>query len=145
MRSRQSFVGVAIAPAAALALGVWAEFADLGPPLLLAVAGPAILISTLSAAYLASGLARPFVVLLLGVAIGVLTFGLTEGSYLAIHLSRGGTLNFEGADSQGAMAAALLGIHAGVGAVVGLAIGCGLALVLYAARALGGPASPRSA
>jgi hypothetical protein len=119
--------GLHVVPAAALLLGVWAEFADLGAPLLLAVAVPAIVVSTASAAYVSGAAERPAFVVLIGTLAGALTFAMTEGSYLALHLSRGGRLNFEGADSQQAMAAALLGIHVGVGALVGACVGVAMA------------------
>ena len=134
---RQGIAGVIVAPVVALALGVWAEFADLNPPALFAVALPAIIVSTLSAAYALRSTARPVVLLLLGVALGMATFAITEGSYLAIHFSRGGTLNFESVDSQPAMALALLGIHVAVGALVGAGIGAGLAALSIVSRLLG--------
>ncbi len=131
------FAAALVAPAAALLLGVWAEFAELGPPLLLAVAVPAIAASAACVAYITGRWTRPAFIVSLGALIGTLTFGLTEGSYLALHFSRGGEVDFEGLDSQRAMAAALLGIHLGVGALVGLGVGVGLALLLFAGRVLG--------
>lgn len=135
------------APLAGLAIGVWAEFANLSPLMLFAVAGPAILLATISAAYLARTLARPIALILSGAALGVLTFGLAEGSYVAIHLSRGGFLNFERFDTQGEMAAALIGIHLAVGAMVGAALGAGAATFVLVAKALTkrSSVSPRSA
>ncbi len=131
------FAAALVAPAAALLLGVWAEFAELGPPLLLAVAVPAIAAWAACVAYITGRWTRPAFIVSLGALIGTLTFGLTEGSYLALHFSRGGEVDFEGLDSQRAMAAALLGIHLGVGALVGLGVGVGLALLLFAGRVLG--------
>jgi len=126
-----------VAPIAALALGVWAEFADLNPPALFAVALPAIIVSTVSAAYALRSTARPVLLLLLGVALGTVVFAITEGTYLAVHYSRGGTLDFESVDSQPAMALALLGIHVAVGALVGAGVGAGLAVLAIAGRLLG--------
>ena len=123
-----------LAPIAALALGVWAEFADLSPPVLFAVALPAIIVSTVSAARALRPTARPAVLLLLGVALGTVMFAITEGTYLAIHFSRGGTLNFESVDSQPAMALALLGIHVAVGALVGAGVGVALAVLSIVSR-----------
>jgi hypothetical protein len=80
---------------------------------------------------------RPAFVVLIGTLTGALTFAMTEGSYLALHLSRGGRLNFEGADSQQAMAAALLGIHIAVGAMVGVAVGVAMAALVVVGRVLG--------
>ena len=136
MTARWLLAGVLVAPIAALALGVWAEFADLGPLLLLIIAVPAIVVATVSAASLLPAAQRPPALVLLAVLLGTLTFGLTEGSYIAIHLSRGGYLNFEGLGSQRAMAAALIGIHLGVGAVVGAGIGLGLTALSLAGRRL---------
>ena len=137
MPTRQALAGILFAPSVALALGVWAEFGDLNPPVLFAVALPAITVSTLSLAYLARQFPWPLALVLAGVVVGTITFGLTEGTYLAIHLSRGGTLNFEAYDSQPAMALALLGIHVAVGSMVGLGVGAGLALLWFASRLFG--------
>ena len=126
--------GVIVAPVVALALGVWAEFADLSPPVLFAVALPAIIVSTVSAARALRPTARPAALLLLGVALGTAMFAITEGTYLAIHFSRGGTLNFESVDSQPGMALALLGIHVAVGAMVGAGVGAGLAVLSIVSR-----------
>ncbi len=123
-------LGVLAAPIVALGIGVWAEFADLSPPLLLAVALPAMALTLLSVA-LAFEM-RPLPLLLTGVAIGLLTFALAEGLYLSIHYARGGTLDFESLDSQPAMAAALFGIHVAVGTLAGLALGCAGAVVAFA-------------
>ena len=113
--------GVFVAPAVALGIGVWAEFADLTPLLLLAVALPAMTISLASMAVLFD--LRPFALVFVGVAIGLMTFAIAEGLYLTIHYARGGTLDFESLDSQPAMAAALFGIHVAVGLILGLALG----------------------
>lgn len=131
---RQAFAAIVVAPLAGLGLGVWAEFADLNAPLLFAVALPAIIVSALSAASLVRGLPGPLALLLAGVAVGTLTFALTEGTYLAIHFSRGGTVNFEGLGSQRAMALALLGIHVMAGAAIGAGVGAGLAALSMAGR-----------
>ena len=136
MRTKLLVAGVLLAPGAGLALGVWAEFADLAPAVLLAVALPAIVVATLNAGRLLGGVRHPTVVAFAGLVFGVVTFGGTEGVYLAIHRLRGGSLNFESFDSQGEMAAALLAIHLGVGAVAGLGVGLGLALLLPLARRL---------
>ncbi len=131
----QASLGLLTAPLVALAIAVWAEFADLAPPLLLAFAVPAIVVSTLIAGYLFG--ARPIALVLLGGLIGLLTFTIAEGGYLAIHYARGGTLHADCCDSQGATAAVLFGIHVGVGIVVGLGVGAGLALLLIVSRVLG--------
>jgi hypothetical protein len=128
---------VFIAPLAAVAIGVWAEFAHLTPPLLFAVALPAIIVSTVSAAYLARRVPWPLALVLAGAVLGTITFGLAEGTHVAIHLSRGGTLNFESFDSQPAMAMALLGIHVAVGAMIGAGVGAVLAALSIAGRLLG--------
>lgn len=135
-------LGILTAPIVALAIGVWAEFADLSPPLLLAVAMPAMAVTLLSLV-LAFDL-RPVVVIAAGVVIGFTTFAISEGLYLAIHYARGGTLDFEALDSQAAMAAALFTIHIGVGIVAGLALGVAGALVVYAVGARRGLAIPRA-
>ena len=126
-------LGILTAPIVALAIGVWAEFADLTPPLLLAVAMPAMAV-TLWSLVLAFDL-RPVVVIAAGVVVGFTTFAISEALYLTIHYARGGTLDFESIDSQAAMAAALFGIHVGVGTVTGFALGVVGALVAYAASA----------
>jgi len=128
--------GLLLAPVAGVTLGLWAEFADLSPAVLLAVALPAIIVATLSAGVLLRAVGNAIAVVLAGLLAGVVTFGVTEGMYLAVHRLRGGFLNFEAFDSQGEMAAALLGIHLGVGAVTGLGVGTGLALLLPLARRL---------
>ena len=122
-------LGILIAPIVALGIGVWAEFAELSPPLLLAVAMPAMAVTLFSAA-LAFNL-RPVAVFTAGAVIGFVTFAITEGLYLSIHYARGGFLNYEAYESQRAMAAALFGIHAGVGTVAGLALGAAGAAVVF--------------
>ena len=97
-------LGILIAPIVALGIGVWAEFADLSPPLLLAVALPAMTVCLISLT-IAFDL-RPIALVVVGAAIGFATFAIAEGLYLAIHYARGGTLDFESLDSQSAMAAA---------------------------------------
>ena len=131
--SPKAVLGLLVAPVVALGIGVWAEFADLSPALLLAVALPAMAVTLFSVALVFD--LRPVAVIAAGVAIGLMTFAITEGLYLSIHYARGGFLNFEAYESQRAMAAALFGIHVGVGAVAGLALGAAGALVAYAAGA----------
>jgi hypothetical protein len=142
-RSR-ALLGLLIAPAVAVGIAVWAEFADLGPPLLLAVAVPAIVVSTLSAGYLLR--ARPIALVLVGGLVGLLTFTIAEGGYLALHYARGGTLNAQCCDTQSEMAAALFGIHVAVGSAVGLTVGAalGLVMVLWRALRLRGAAAART-
>ena len=123
-------LGILIAPIVALGIGVWAEFADLSPPLLLAVAFPAMTVCLISLT-IAFDL-RPIALAVVGAAIGFSTFAIAEGLYLAIHYARGGTLDFESLDSQSAMAAALFGIHVAVGTLAGLALGCAGAVVAFA-------------
>ena len=126
-------LGILAAPIAALGIGVWAEFAELSPPLLLLVAMPAIAVTLFSVAVAMD--VKPPALVLAGAAVGFLTFAVAEGLYLSIHYARGGTLDFESLDSQAAMAAALFGIHVGVGTVAGLALGVAAALVAYAVKA----------
>jgi len=126
-------LGILIAPIVALGIGVWAEFADLSPPLLLAVALPAMAVTLFSVA-LAFDL-RPVAVIAAGAAIGLMTFAIVEGLYLSIHYARGGFLNYEAYESQRAMAVALFAIHVGVGTVAGLALGVVGALVASVAGA----------
>ena len=76
--------GVLVAPVVALLLGVWAEFADLGPPLLLGVAVPAIAISAGCAAGAIGVARRPVFVVAIGTLLGALTFALTEGTWRCI-------------------------------------------------------------
>ena len=128
--------------ATAIAIGVWAEFADLGRPQLISVALPAIALATLAAA---AGLARTtrgraIAALASGVVIGTALGVLGEGTYLALHYARGGTLNFEGYNTQREMALALLGIHTLVGLTGGVIVGACLA----AAFALAGTVRPRT-
>ena len=124
-------LGILTAPVVALGIGVWAEFADLSAPPLLAVAVPAMAVTLFSMA-LAFDL-RPAAVIAAGAAIGLMTFAIVEGLYLSIHYARGGTLDFESIDSQAAMAAALFGIHVVVGTVAGLALGAAGVVVAYVA------------
>ena len=120
------------APIVALGIGIWAEFADLSPTLLLAVALPAMTVTIFSVAFAYE--ARPLALLTGGIAIGLLTFAIAEGLYLSIHYARGGTLDFESLDSQPAMAAALFGIHVAVGTLAGLGLGIAGAIVAYVTR-----------
>ncbi len=123
------------APIVALGIGVWAEFAELSPPLLLAVALPAMAVSVISVA--AGYGVRSLALVLAGVAVGFATFAIAEGLYLSIHYARGGTLDFESLHSQPAMAAALFGIHVAVGTVAGLGLGVAGAVVAYTTRLWG--------
>ncbi len=127
--SPKTLLGILAAPITALGIGVWAEFADLSPPLLLAVAIPAMAVTLFSVASAFD--LRPVAVFAAGAAVGFVTFAITEGLYLSLHYARGGFLNFEAYESQRAMAAALFGIHVGVGTVAGLALGVVGALVAY--------------
>ncbi len=128
--SPKTLLGILAAPIAALGIGVWAEFADLSPPLLLAVAMPAMVVTLFSLAMVFD--LRPVAMIAAGAAVGLLTFAVAEGLFLSIHYARGGTLDFESIDSQAAMAAALFGIHVGVGTAAGLALGVVGAVVAYA-------------
>lgn len=134
-----ALAGLFVAPAIGVALGVWAEFADLGPPVLLAIATPAIIVSTLSAGYLLG--ARPIAFVLIGGLIGLLTFTIAEGGYLALHYARGGSFEDlhvrDCCHSAAPTVAMLLGIHVGVGATLGLAVGAGAAVLVGAGRAVG--------
>jgi uncharacterized membrane protein len=123
--------GVFAAPIVALGIGVWAEFAGLTPPLLLAVACPVIFLSTLCAAHLAGVTARPVGTVLIGSAIGLATFSIAAGFYIALHLMRGGGLDLNGADDGGS-AGVFFVVHVVVGTVAGLALGCVTAVVLWA-------------
>jgi len=131
--------GLLLAPVAGVALGVWTAFFDVGPAVLavlLTIASFAIVVATLSAGRLIGAERNPVALGLGGLLSGMMTLGVAGGVSLAIHRARGGFLNFEAFDSQGEMAAALLGIHLGVGAVAGLGVGMGLALLLPLARRL---------
>ena len=139
----------ALTLAVALLIGVWAEFADLGQALLVGVALPAIALSTFAAAL---GLARTtrgraIAALAGGVVIGTTLGVLGEGTYLALHFTRGGELNFEGLDSQGEMALALLGIHTLVGLSGGAIVGAALAVAFSIAGVVRtrAPADPAAA
>jgi hypothetical protein len=125
-----------VAPTVALAIGVWAEFAHLTPPVLFAVALPAIIVSTVSAAYLARRQPWPLALVIAGAVLGTITFGLAEGTHVAIHFSRGGTIDFGSYHSRAAIGAMLIGIHLAVGALVGAGTGAGLALLWFASRQL---------
>ena len=131
-----AFVGLLVAPAVGVALGVWAEFADLEPPVLLAIALPAMAASLISAAYLGRPATRPLALVLLGGAIGLLTFALAAGLYIAIHELRGGAMDLNGADDGGS-AGVFFVVHVVVGTIAGVALGGGGAIVAWAARVLG--------
>lgn len=131
--ARYASIGLLAAPGVAIAIGVWAEFADLTPPLLLAVAAPAMALTLLSAAYLRGLATRPLAVVLLGGAIGLATFSFAAGLYIALHLARGGAADLNGADDGGA-AAVFFVVHAVVGTMAGLALGGVGALLAWAVR-----------
>lgn len=131
-----------VAPAVGLGIGVWAEFADLSAPLLLAVALPAMAVALVGTAWRTAIAERPAMLVLLGGALGLVTFLATEGLYLVIHHARGGFLNFEAFESQEAMAAGLLAVHAVVGTVLGLGLGVAVAGVAWLVRASGRKVGP---
>jgi len=124
--------GLFVAPVVGLATGVWAEFAELGPPLLLAVATPAIIVSVLSAARITER-SQPIAVVLTGAAVGLLTFSMSAGLYIAFHYLRGGGFDVND-DEAGGSAAMFFAVHVGVGAIVGLVIGVAVAALAYVAR-----------
>jgi hypothetical protein len=126
-----------VAPIVALAIGVWAEFAHLTPPVLFAVAVPAIIVSTVSAAYLTRRVPWPLALAVAGAIVGTITFGLAETTHVAIHFSRGGTIDFGSYHSRAAIGLALIGIHLAAGAMVGAGIGAGLAALSIAGKLLG--------
>jgi hypothetical protein len=126
--------GALVAPMAGLATGVWAEFADLGPALLLAVAVPAIVISLFSLSRL-SDQSRPIPLTLTGAAMGLLIFAISAGLYIVLHYMRGGGFDVNDEESGGS-AAVFFAIHVGVGVTVGLAIGVAVALLMTVGRAL---------
>lgn len=132
LMSARAWTGFLIAPAVGLGTGVWAEFADLTPTLLLAVAVPAMAVALIAGAWRAPLMERPALLVLVGAVLGMVTFLASEGSYLAIHRARGGVLNFEAFESQEAMAAGLLAVHAVVGTGVGLVVGAAVAGVAFA-------------
>jgi hypothetical protein len=66
-----------------------------------------------------------------GVAFGVLTFGLSEGTHVVLALLRGSELEFGDYQSRAAIASLLVGVHLVAGVMVGPGVGAGLA-VLYA-------------
>jgi hypothetical protein len=134
MNARLLFAGALVAPAAGLATGVSAEFADLGPPLLLAVAVPAIIISLLSTVRLTER-SQPLAFILSGGALGLLTFSLSAGLYIALHALRGGGFDVNG-DESGGSAVVFFAVHVAVGALVGLAIGVAAALLMVVGRVL---------
>ncbi len=127
-----------VAPAVALAIGVWAELAHLTPPILFAVAVPAIIVSTLVAASFSRRLAWPVALVLAGALVGTITFGLAESTHVAIHFSRGKTIDFGDYHSRAAIGALLIGIHLAAGAMVGAGVGAGLAVlsILWRMRSL---------
>jgi hypothetical protein len=122
--------GTLTAPCAGLLTGVWAEFAELGPPALLAVTVPAIVVSLLSLARL-TGRTGPRGLVLVGAALGLLTFSTSAGVYIALHLLRGGGLDVNGEEAGGS-AAVFFAVHVAVGALVGVAVGLGVAALAFA-------------
>jgi hypothetical protein len=118
-----------VAPAVALAMGVWAEAAHLTPPVLFAVAVPAIIVSTLAVASFSRRPPWPLALVVAGALVGTITFGLAEGTHLAIHFSRGKTIDFGDYHSRAAIGALLIGIHLAAGALVGAGVGAGLAVL----------------
>jgi hypothetical protein len=87
-------------------------------------------VSTISAAYIARPRAWPLALVLAGAALGIMTFGLAEGTHVAIHYARGGVIDFGDYHSRAAIAGGLIGVHLAAGAMVGAGVGAGLA-VLY--------------
>jgi hypothetical protein len=134
MNARLLLAGVLVAPAVGMLTGLWAEFADLGPPLLLAVAVPAIVVSLLSLTQLTAR-SHPAAVILSGGALGLVTFSISAGVYIVVHALRGGGFDVNG-DESGGSAAVFFAVHVAVGAVVGLAVGGALAVLTVVGRAL---------
>jgi hypothetical protein len=104
---------------------------------LFAVAVPAIMISTASAAYVARRLPWPLALVFAGALVGTITFGLAEGTHVAIHFSRGKTIDFGDYHSRAAIGVMLIGIHLAAGAMVGAGIGAGLAALWSTSRLFG--------
>jgi hypothetical protein len=69
------------------------------------------------------------------VIVGVVTFGLSEGTHVSLALASGSDLDFGDYQSRAAIASLLVGVHLAAGAMVGAGVGAGLAL-LYAANAV---------
>jgi hypothetical protein len=134
MNARLLFAGAVVAPVVGLATGIWAEFADLGPPLLLAVAVPAITVSLLSIARL-RGQTHSLALSVGGGVLGLLTFSLSATIYILLHAVRGGGLDVNG-DESGGSAVVFFAVHVAVGALVGAAVGVALALLTVVGRAL---------
>jgi hypothetical protein len=117
-------LGVVVAPFVGISTGVLAEWVDLNPALLLTIAVPALIISTFAASLPD---ARPQRTAVGGVALGLATFSLSAGVYLAIHYARGGSTESPGV---------FFAVHVGVGAIVGLAVGGAVALAIALSRSL---------
>ncbi len=132
--ARPTKFGLLVAPAVAVAIGVWAEFAHLTPPILFVVSVPAIIVSAVSLTYFAKRIPMLLARVVAGAAVGVLTFGLAEGTHVAIALARGSDLDFGEYQSRVAIASGLVGVHLAAGAMIGAGVGLGLA-VLYAGTA----------
>lgn len=120
-------LGAAGAVVPAMPVGLVMEFAQGGggiyswPVALLALAVIVILVGGVRLGLLPT---RPPAVILGGLFLGVVAFGVAETTYVVSHLARGGELNFEMLDSQREMAAGLiLGAFLALGLPVGLAAG----------------------
>ncbi len=128
-------LGLVVAPVVAIAIGLWAEFAELTPPILFTVSIPVITVSALSLAYLAQQrIPMALALVLPGAVVGVVTFGLAEGTHVLLAVARGSELEFGDYQSRAAIATGLIVVHLAAGAMVGAGVGVALA-VLYAANA----------
>jgi hypothetical protein len=117
----------------AIALGVWAEFADLSAPLLFVVSLPAIVVSTACAAMTLPRVPVVLALLVGGIVFGVVTFGLSAGTHVLLSWVRGSELDFSDYDSRALASLGFVAVHLAAGAIVGAAVGAVLAL-LYAAN-----------
>jgi hypothetical protein len=142
MTTRQLLIaGMLLAPMAGIATGIWAEFADLSPPVLLAATVPAIIVSVLCVARF-TGRSDALAVVLIGAAIGLLTFAISAGLYVAIHYITSGGFDVND-DESGGSALVFVMVHIGVGTIVGLAIGTLVVLVSYVmGRGVSGRSEP---
>jgi hypothetical protein len=128
--------GIALALTVALSIGVAAEFAELNQAMLIAIALPVLVVATwLVAAHRATPSGRAVAALAGGAGVGLALGTIGEGTYLALHYSRGGELSVEAYDSQRAMALALFVIHTIVGLAGGALVGAAIAS-WFAARGL---------
>jgi hypothetical protein len=128
-RRQYLLVGALLAPIAGVATGIWAEFADLSPPVLLVVTVPAIVVSVLCVSRLTER-THPLALASIGAVIGLLTFAISAGVYIAIHYVSSGGFDVND-DESGGSALVFFLVHIGVGTVVGLVIGAFVALVAY--------------